>query len=187
MRERTHHKLSPMAMKILVMQSMPDRIRGTCYLFWYCKKLYLEHYLLVTFTCAASCLADRIRFCPENISAGFSTNTSIKTDTEENMYLENFILRTINRPVLNSNPISVLGKSSCLLCRKFIVTTSNSENVSKMDSRTEKLYQNICKGERAALGKNFEIKLIHYSFILRIQFNYVFQLVASHLWSRPTV
>ena len=76
------------------------------------------------------------------------------------MYFENFILRTINRPVLNSNPISVIGKSSCLLCRKFSVTTSASENVSKMDSRTEKLYQNICKGERAALGKDFEMKLI---------------------------
>ena len=83
------------------------------------------------------------------------------------MYFENFILRTINRPVLNSNPISVLGKSSCLLCRKFIVTTSNSENVSKMDSRTEKLYQNICKGERAALGTNFELKLINYSLFIR--------------------
>ena len=33
MRERTHHKLSPMAMKIQVMYSMPDRIRGTCYFF----------------------------------------------------------------------------------------------------------------------------------------------------------
>ena len=84
------------------------------------------------------------------------------------MYLENFILRTINRPVLNSIPISFIAKSSCLLCRKFSVTTSTSENVSKMDSRTEKLYQNICKGERAALGKDFEIKLIHYSLFIHI-------------------
>ena len=74
------------------------------------------------------------------------------------MYPENFILRSIRCfSVARSLPFSN-GKSSCLLCRKS--STATNERVFRMESKTEKLYHDICKGDRAALGKIIYYHLI---------------------------
>lgn len=76
------------------------------------------------------------------------------------MYPENFVLRSIRCSSVARNLLSN-GKSSCLLCRKS--STATNERVFRMESKTEKLYHDICKGERAALGK---ISIIIWYFIL---------------------
>ena len=66
------------------------------------------------------------------------------------MYLENFIMRSIRCSSLVRNLSFANGRSPCHLYRKFGIATSG--NVSRMNNKTEKLYHDICKGERAALG-----------------------------------
>ena len=75
------------------------------------------------------------------------------------MYLENFIMNSIRCSFVARNLPFSNGKSSCLICRKL--STAANEPVFRMESKTEKLYHDICKGERAALGEN--ANLIHYA------------------------
>ena len=75
------------------------------------------------------------------------------------MYLKNFIMNSIRCSFVARNLPFLNGKSSCLICRKL--STAANEPVFRMESKTEKLYHDICKGERAALGEN--ANLIHYA------------------------
>ena len=77
------------------------------------------------------------------------------------MYLENFIVKSIRLRCssLARNLSFSNERSSCHLYRRF--GTATSDHVSRMNSKTEKLYHDICKGERAALGEN--ANLINYA------------------------
>lgn len=71
------------------------------------------------------------------------------------MYVENFIVRSIRCSSLVRNLSFANGRSPCHLYRKFGIATSG--NVSRMNNKTEKLYHDICKGERAALARGITL------------------------------
>ena len=100
---------------------------------------------------AASFPSRQNQVLQENSSAVQQQNLRYTTKVE-NMYLENFIVKSIRLRCssLAGNLSFTKERSLSHLYRRF--GTATSDHVSRMNSKTEKLYHDICKGERAALG-----------------------------------